>query len=52
MTNLIYAFYCCRVANVAFYLKTVKGIDGWNPFEGLSQKSAAELAALPSKETY
>lgn len=52
MTNLIYAFYCCRVANVAFYLKTVKGIDGWNPFEGFSQKSAAELAALPSKETY
>lgn len=50
--NVAYLACCCRIANVAFYLKTVKGIDGWNPFEGFSQKSAAELAALPSKETY
>lgn len=23
-------------ANYAYYLKKVKGLDGWNPFEGFS----------------
>ncbi|MCR0999364.1 DUF2628 domain-containing protein [Serratia rubidaea] len=43
--NICYAGFCATVANYAYYLKEVRGIQGWNPFEGFSKRSAAKIAA-------
>ncbi|AGB81563.1 Protein of unknown function (DUF2628) [Serratia sp. FGI94] len=40
-----YSCLCASVANYAYYLKEKRGIQGWNPFEGFSKRSAAKIAA-------
>ncbi|WP_438596963.1 DUF2628 domain-containing protein [Gibbsiella quercinecans] len=42
--NLAYAAACGSLANYSYYLKEVKGIQGWNPWEGLTKASAARIA--------
>ncbi|HEJ9095418.1 TPA: DUF2628 domain-containing protein [Serratia odorifera] len=42
--NIAYAVMCAMTANYAYYLKETKGIQGWNPFEGFSKSSAANIA--------
>ncbi|MGF6189797.1 DUF2628 domain-containing protein [Serratia sp. 2723] len=42
--NISYAITGAMVANYAYYLKEVKGLDGWNPIEGFTKKSAAKIA--------
>ncbi|CDL81730.1 DUF2628 domain-containing protein [Xenorhabdus szentirmaii] len=33
--SIFFGFICSRIANYAHYLKKTKGIDNWNPFEGI-----------------
>ncbi|AYM89447.1 DUF2628 domain-containing protein [Serratia sp. 3ACOL1] len=42
--NIAYAGTCAMIANYAYYLKEVKGLDGWNPIEGFTKKSAEKIA--------
>ncbi|WP_194208025.1 DUF2628 domain-containing protein [Superficieibacter sp. 1612_C1] len=48
--NLAYAAFCAMSVNSAYYLHTIKGIDSWNPFQGMSRKSSAELEKIPSRQ--
>ncbi|WP_431223205.1 DUF2628 domain-containing protein [Serratia sp. L9] len=44
--NLGYVFSCGGIANYAYYLKEVKELQGWNPFEGFSKKGSAQITAM------
>ncbi|CAI1827439.1 DUF2628 domain-containing protein [Serratia fonticola] len=44
--NIGYAGSCATIANYAYYLKEVKGLDSWNPLEGFTKKSSAKIAAM------
>lgn len=48
--GIAYSAACASVANSAYYLRKIKGSDNWNPFEGMTKKSAARLEQLPSRE--
>ena len=48
--NIGYAIVCAHLVNTAYYLRTVKGVDSWNPFQGLTRKSAEALSNLPSRQ--
>lgn len=43
LIGVAYCGICSCTANYAYYLKEVKGIQGWNPFEGFTKKSAAKI---------
>lgn len=48
--GLMYTFGGAHLVNRAYYLYKVKGVNGWNPFEGITKKSADRLNALPSRQ--
>lgn len=48
--NIGYACVCSYLVNTAYYLRMVKGVESWNPFQGLTRKSAEAVANLPSRQ--
>lgn len=44
LMNFVYMYICSTSANTAYYLRVVKGIDSWNPLQGLTRKSINTLS--------
>ena len=42
--NLGYSCLCSMSVNSAYYLQLVKGIDSWNPLQGMTRESADRLS--------
>ena len=42
--NLGYSCLCSMSVNSAYYLQLVKGIDSWNPLQGMKRESADRLS--------
>ncbi|ECG0109855.1 DUF2628 domain-containing protein [Salmonella enterica] len=47
--NIAYSAFCALSVNSAYYIRKIKGSDSWNPFQGMTRKSAEELEKLPSR---
>ena len=48
--NIGYSCVCSYLVNTAYYLRMVKGVESWNPFQGLTRKSAEAVSNLPSRQ--
>lgn len=48
--NIAYAAFCATSVNSAYYLHTIKGVDSWNPMQGMTRKDAQALEKLPSRQ--
>lgn len=44
LINVGYMYVCSTSANTAYYLRMVKGLDSWNPLQGLTRKSINTLS--------
>ncbi|AHG21670.1 hypothetical protein Z042_20195 [Chania multitudinisentens RB-25] len=44
--NFAYAGASSVIANYAYYIKEVKGLQSWNPLEGFTKKSSARIAKM------